>query len=332
MKNAPVADAFAGIKDGAVQGDRRLADQGADPTGAVRLLPAELLRSQQRPAAGPVHPAGGAGLPVAGALADGAGVPLLGHRLGRTLGHLQRGRPEQLPAVAGRRQRLHHRGGQLVPIHPGRRDRADGPVAGAGPGPAAEHPHQRVPARPVLLPHRAVVRLPRLHLVVRLRPDVRPGRLDPGDPRPGRLAATAAGRPVAGDLLPGGRADLVPRGADDGRVHRRPADHPAGAERGGRSGRRHPLATLPLHHLATHRAGHRHRRRLHHHPVLQGVRPDLRQHRRRAQPRDRDPLDPDLQLGVPERRIRLRRSPVGDLRDGHRDGHRAGHVPAAAGG
>ena len=55
---------------------------------------------------------------------------------------------------------------------------------------------------------------------------------------------------------------------------------------------------------------------------VQGVRSDLRQHRRRTQPCHRNPVDADLQLGLPNLRVRLRRSAIGDLRARGGVGHR----------
>src|SRR5690625_661959 len=72
------------------------------------------------------------------------------------------------------------------------------------------------------------------------------------------------------------------------------------------------MAAVHQDHLADDRTGHRDRGGLHHHPILQGLRPDLRSRWFAAAAQPGHPVHPDL-LHLRQHRIRLRRCPVADL-------------------
>ncbi len=234
------------------------------------------------------------------------------HRLERVVQRLRLRRRGQLhPPGRGPDLPAGHRHQRAVLADgPGLPDRAvPGARAAAGP----QHADQRRAARAVLPAHRGRGGVGRARVDPDVRPQLRgpqrrPGRAGAGRPRP-----VVAGRHLGRGLQPGAGAVLAAHRSGHDHLHRRPPGDPARPLRGRGDRRGDQGPDLPLHHLAA--AGTRggHRRRLHDHPDLQGVRPGHHADRRRVQHRDH--LDLDLSHGVPVLPVRLRRGGLGGVPD-----------------
>ncbi|CAA9416962.1 MAG: ABC transporter, permease protein 1 (cluster 1, maltose/g3p/polyamine/iron), partial [uncultured Nocardioides sp.] len=284
-----------------------------------------VARAATRRAVPLVRPAGGRALRLLLRPAGPAGVPVRPHGLGRRQPRLRHGRPGQPDPRGQRRLALHQRAHQQpdLPAHGGRGP--DAGVAAAGGAAGAQLAVVDVPACAVLRAGDPVVGVGGLHLVVHLRARRRAAQPGMVGHRPGRDAQQLPGRARDGDRLrrpgPGVGAH---RTAHD-HLHRRPAADPRGALRGGGPRRGRAVGTLPPRHVAADRPGHRHRRLVHHHPVVQGVRPDPRHVRQPAVPVARHPVHPPL-----HHLLRLRAGLRGGTVDPVHGHHRRRHRPAAA--